>query len=222
MLSSFTNTAAILALASLVTAAPHLSLPAQLQLADTAIEKYPLLTKDKDFVFDFNNAPFPLANRKSFPALIGSDLAIAIAEIPACSMASLHIHPRSAEIFAVLSGRIYTEMIPESGVIVDPKTDPKPRVVRTELTAKQTTIFPMGSFHAQVNPDCTPALTIAAFSSDDPGAALVVPQTLIISDEFVTSSFGGGLSAEELARFRAAVPQGAIFEVEACKKRCGL
>ena len=138
-------------------------------------------------------------------------------------MASLHIHPRSAEIFVVLQGRVLTEMIPEGGVL--DTTDPdnvKPRVIRTELTANQTTIFPQGSFHAQMNPDCTPAFAVAAFASDDPGAALVVPQAFEQSDEFVLNSFGGALSAEDLARFRAAVPQGAFFDVEACRRRCGL
>lgn len=134
-------------------------------------------------------------------------------------MASLHIHPRSAEIFVVLEGRIYTEMIPEGGVL---DGDNKPRVIRTELRANQTTVFPQGSFHAQMNPDCSPALTVAAFASDDPGAALVVPQLFTQTDEFVVNSFGGSISAEELAGFRDAIPKGAFFEVEECRKRCGL
>jgi oxalate decarboxylase/phosphoglucose isomerase-like protein (cupin superfamily) len=188
-----------------------------------------------------------MANRKTFPALVGTDIALAITAIEGkyptkgktplspgtlstnqphktgCSMASLHIHSRSAEIFVVLQGRVLTEMIPEGGVL--DTTDPdnvKPRVIRTELTANQTTIFPQGSFHAQMNPDCTPAFAVAAFASDDPGAALVVPQAFEQSDEFVLNSFGGRLSAEDLARFRAAVPQGAFFDVEACRKKCGL
>ncbi|AEO54554.1 hypothetical protein MYCTH_2297239 [Thermothelomyces thermophilus ATCC 42464] len=134
-------------------------------------------------------------------------------------MASLHIHPRSAEIFVVLSGRVVTEMIPEAGVL---GADGRPRTIRTELAANQTTIFPQGSFHAQYNPDCAPALAVAAFSSDDPGAALVVPQAFEQTDDFVVNSFGGVISAADLARFRAAIPQGAIFDVEACRKKCGL
>jgi hypothetical protein len=113
---------------------------------------------------------------------------------------------------------VLTETVPEAGV----------RAIRTELTANQTTVFPQGAFHAQMNPDCTPALTLAAFSSDDPGAALVVPQVLVggLSDGFVVELFGGagasGLGEEELERLRKAVPQGVIFEVAACRERCGL
>ncbi|KAL2175522.1 RmlC-like cupin domain-containing protein [Thermothelomyces heterothallicus CBS 202.75] len=134
-------------------------------------------------------------------------------------MASIHIHPRSAEVFAVLSGRVVTEMIPEAGVL---GADGRPRTVRTELAANQTTVFPQGSFHAQYNPDCAPALAVAAFGSDDPGAALVVPQAFEQTDDFLVNSFGGAISAGDLARFRAAIPQGAIFDVEACRKKCGL
>ncbi|KAH6854777.1 RmlC-like cupin domain-containing protein [Chaetomium sp. MPI-CAGE-AT-0009] len=188
-------------------------------LYPSAVDRYQILTKDDDFLFDFNTAPFPMANRKTFPALVGTDIALAITAIEGCSMASLHIHPRSAEIFVVLAGRVITQMIPEGGVT---DGEGRPRLIRTELTANMTTIFPQGSFHAQMNPECTPALAVAAFASDDPGAALVVPQAFQQSDEFVVNSFGGALSAEDLARFRAAIPQGPFFDVEACRKRCGL
>src|SRR5690349_19694812 len=134
-------------------------------------------------------------------------------------MASLHIHPRSAEIFVVLSGRVITEMIPESGVL---DANNKPRVIRTELTANQTTIFPQGSFHAQMNPDCTSAFTVAAFASDDAGASLILPQVFTQTDDFVINSFGGAISAQDLARFKSAIPQGPFFEVEECRKRCGM
>lgn len=134
-------------------------------------------------------------------------------------MASLHIHPRSAEIFVVLSGKVVTEMIPEGGVL---DATNKPRTMRTELSANQTTIFPQGSFHAQSNPNCAPAFAVAAFSSDDPGAALVVPQAFEQTDDFVLNSFGGAISAADLAKFRAAIPQGAFFDVAACRKKCGL
>jgi hypothetical protein len=40
-------------------------------------DKYALLPKDGDFVFDFNKAQFPMANRKTFPALVGTGVALA-------------------------------------------------------------------------------------------------------------------------------------------------
>ncbi|GAB1311484.1 hypothetical protein MFIFM68171_01694 [Madurella fahalii] len=220
MLSKFiASSAAMVALSSLVTAAPQLSIPAQLQLADSVADRYQILPNNEDFVFDFNTATVPIASRKNFHALVGTGLSVTVGRAEGCSMAALHIHPRSAEIFVVLEGRMYTEMIPEGGVV---DADGKPRVIRTELRANQTTIFPQGSFHAQVNPDCTPALAVAAFASDDPGAALVVPQVFTQTDDFVLSSFGDAISPEELARFREAIPKGAILEAAECRKRCGL
>ncbi|KAL2169407.1 hypothetical protein VTG60DRAFT_6036 [Thermothelomyces hinnuleus] len=68
-------------LMSLMSTATALSIPAQLQLADTAVDRYQILPNDEDFVFDFNKATFPMANRKTFPALVGTNLALAIAEI---------------------------------------------------------------------------------------------------------------------------------------------
>jgi oxalate decarboxylase/phosphoglucose isomerase-like protein (cupin superfamily) len=134
-------------------------------------------------------------------------------------MAALHIHPRSAELFAVLSGRVYTEMITETGVV---DANGHPRLIRTELGPKQMTVFPQGSFHAQMNPDCTPALAIAAFTSDDPGAALILPQAFAETDDFVLNAFGGAIQKEDLAKLRELMPKGALFEVDECKKRCGL
>lgn len=136
-------------------------------------------------------------------------------------MAALHIHPRSAETFVVLSGRVYAEMITETGVVDDKGN---PRVVRNELKANQMTVFPQGSFHAQMNPDCTPAVALAVFSSDDPGAALIIPQALAPNqaDEAVLSAFGNAISKDELDKIRAALPKGAFFEIEECKKRCGM
>lgn len=134
-------------------------------------------------------------------------------------MASLHIHPRSAELFAVLTGRVYTEMVPEAGVL---DIDGNPRVIRTELGPKKITVFPMGSFHTQMNPDCEPALTVASFASEDPGAGLVAPQAFALSDEFVGSSFGQAIAGEDIDSVRGAIPPGPLFEVKSCLSKCGI
>ncbi|KAK3693257.1 RmlC-like cupin domain-containing protein [Podospora appendiculata] len=222
--------AANLGLSSLTLAAPYsmtnqstptsaLSLTAQLQLADTALDRYRLLT-DRDFVFSYNESTTGLATRKSFPALVSTGASMAIAEFGPCAMASLHIHPRAAELFLVIFGQITTEMTLESGA-VDPATG-RPRVVRTVLGPRQMTVFPQGAFHTQINTGCTPALTVAAFAAEDAGASLVVPQTLGLGDEFVMPSFGGVVKGEDVKRLRGKVPQTAIFAVEECLGRCGM
>lgn len=215
---------------------------------DSEIDRYSILNKDSDFVFDFKTAPFPLANRKFWPALEGTGLAFAPAVFPgnylntqrrsrvtlhhcynlcshgltlrtACSIAALHIHPRAAELFYVVSGKVQTRMVPESGVVVVPTTN-KPRVIKNTLSAKQTTIFPQGAFHMQMNAECEDADVVVAFSSDDPGASLILPGAFELDDELLLKSLGGALNKGDLKRIRAVLPQGALFEVEECKKRC--
>lgn len=134
-------------------------------------------------------------------------------------MASLHIHPRAAELFVVISGRVHTEMVPEAGVVNANGTQ---RVVRTELGPNMMTVFPKGSFHTQMNPDCKPALIVASFPSEDPGVGLVAPQTFALNDDAVAATFGQSIAGEDIDRVRKAIPQGAIFKVEQCLKKCGI
>ncbi|KAM7194565.1 RmlC-like cupin domain containing protein [Naviculisporaceae sp. PSN 640] len=197
---------------------PQLSITAQLKLADTTIDRYSILDKDTDFVYDFNKGPSPLANRKVFPALEGTGLALAPATVPPCTIAALHIHPRAAEIFYVVSGKLQTRMIPESGAI-DLVTK-KQRVVKTVLTSNQTTIFPQGSFHMQMNAECQPATVVVAFSSDDPGASLIIPGLFELDDGLLLDSFGGSLTKADLGEIRRVLETDPIFQVDECKKKC--
>lgn len=49
----------------------------------SAAERYQLLPKDEDFVFDFNkNAELPLANHKNFPALVGTGASFSVSQLP--------------------------------------------------------------------------------------------------------------------------------------------
>jgi hypothetical protein len=49
----------------------------------SAVDRYALLPKDEDFVFDFSkNAALPLAGRKSFPALVGTGLSFSLSQLP--------------------------------------------------------------------------------------------------------------------------------------------
>ncbi|KAI1868892.1 hypothetical protein JX265_006871 [Neoarthrinium moseri] len=209
-------------------AAPHrrdnsstqgLSLTAQLQLADTAIQRYSLLADDKDFVYSFGDDKARLADRQTFPPLVGTGGAMAVGDLPACSMTFVHLHPRSAELFTVISGRILTEMVPETGVL---DASGKQRVIRTELGPKQMTVFPMGSFHTQLNPDCEPASAVAAFTSEDMGASAIASQLFSLSDSVVENTFGQSIAGEDIDKVRNAIPKTVAFKVEECLAKCGL
>jgi hypothetical protein len=70
-------------------ASTGLSLTAQLTLADTAVDRFNLLKENKDFVFDFNvpqanpgkGGELIAANRKTFPALVGTGAGMAVGRV---------------------------------------------------------------------------------------------------------------------------------------------
>ncbi|GES65441.1 spherulin [Aspergillus terreus] len=219
---------AMLALALPATAAPRpmtndstpgLSLTAQLRLADTAIERYQLLPNDGDFIFNFTTNELPVATSQNFPALVGTGISFSISQLPACSMSFLHLHPRATELFAITSGRVLSEMVPETGVV---DADGKQRVVRAELGPGMLTVYPAGSFHTQVNPDCEPAHFAAAFTSDEFALGLVAQQTFALSDGVIAATFGQSISGEDIEKVREAIPADMLIKVEECLVKCGM
>lgn len=203
-----------------------------------AVQRYSLLPNDKNFTYSFEHSEALFANRQTFPALVGTGGSMAIAEFPrmqcachqltiiyvancppACSIGFLHLHPRAAELFVVVSGHVHTEMVPEAGVV---DASGKQRVIRTELGPKQMTFFPMGSFHTQVNPECEPAMAVASFPSEDSGASAVVGQTFALSDNIIESAFGQSIQGQDIDKVRHALPQGMVTKVESCLAKCGL
>ncbi|GFF57483.1 spherulin-1A [Aspergillus udagawae] len=198
--------------------ASELSLTAQLRLADTAIERYKLLPKDEDFVFNFAGTSFPVATSQNFPALVGTGVSFSISQLPACSMSFLHLHPRATELFAITSGRVLSEMVPEAGVL---DSEGHQRVIRAELGPGMVTIFPAGSFHTQVNPDCEPANFTAAFTSDEFAVGLVAAQTFSLSDDVIAATFGETIAGEDIEKVRHAIPAAMAIKVEECLTKCG-
>ena len=133
-------------------------------------------------------------------------------------MVATHLHPRSAELFAVVTGRVYTESVPEAGVV---DSEGNPRVIRSELGPLQMTVFHQGAFHTQMNPDCKPALAVASFASEDPGAAVIAPQLFALSDDVVVNGFGGAIKAEDVDKIREAIPPGLQIMLDECRAKCG-
>ncbi|GKZ25970.1 hypothetical protein AbraIFM66951_002082 [Aspergillus brasiliensis] len=232
MFFSFTlyfDIAIVLALALQATAVPHpiakrsnsdLSLTAQLRLADTAVERYKLLPNDSDFVFYFTgNEELPVATSQNWPALVGVGAAISMSQLPACSMTFLHLHPRATELFALNSGHILSEMVPQGGVMNSNNTQ---RVIRTDLGPGQVTIYPAGSFHTQVNPDCEPANFTAAFTSDEFAVSLVAEQLFSFSDGIIARTFGQSISGEDIEKVRNAIPSDMAIKMDECLPKCGM
>lgn len=140
-------------------------------------------------------------------------------DFPACGMNTLHVHPRSAELQIVTSGRLITEMVPENGVLDE---NDKRRVIRTELGPNMMTPFYIGSVHTQFNPDCEPATFVAAFPSEDFGTGQVADETFALSDNIVAATFGQSIAGEDIDRVRGAIPKSIALGVEECLNKCGI
>lgn len=133
-------------------------------------------------------------------------------------MTFVHLHPRATEVFAITSGRIHSEMVPEGGV-VDSKGNQ--RVIRAEIGPGMLTIYPAGSFHTQVNPGCEAANFTAAFNSEDTGISLVADQTFSFSDDIIAATFGQSIAGEDIDKVRHAIPKDMLIMVEECLTKCG-
>lgn len=229
------NTSA--AIKTTATAAPAaantgLSLTAQLFIADTAVDRFALLPDNKDFVFDFNNATLKgkggkggdliAANRKTFPALVGTGAGMAVGFLGPCGFNTPHVHPRSVELQIVVEGRIMTEMVPENGVFNNNKAADGIRVINNTINAFQMQPFYQGSIHTQFNPDCTNATFVAAFTSEDFGAGQAADELFALSDDVVSAAFGQAINGADVDKFRAAIPANIALGVEQCLIQCGI
>ena len=133
-------------------------------------------------------------------------------------MNTIHVHPRSAEIQVVTQGKLTTEMVPENGV----NKDGKRRVIKTELSPYQMTVFPQGSVHTQFNPTCYDAIFVASFASEDFGAGQIADETFAFSDDVLSATFGQIVDGAEIDKVRAAIPASIAQGVEQCLKACNI
>lgn len=215
--------AAALAMAATVVSAPtnqtspgtELSKAARLRMADSFVERYSILADDKDFVFDLSQNNYQsIANRQTFPAMVGTGTSIAAVQFPGCSISKLHIHPRAAEMLVVLSGRLVTETIPELGA--------GGRVIRNELGPHALTVFDQGALHTQINPDCGPVSALTVFSHEDGGFGFVADQAFALPDDVLATQLGDAIAGADIDRIRAALPPGVAARIDACVAKCNI
>lgn len=109
-------------------------------------------------------------------------------------------------------------MVPEVGVL---DSEGKQRVIHAELGPGMMTVFPAGSFHTQVNPDCEPANFTAALTAEDFGIGLVAAQTFAFSDDVIAGTFGKSVAGEDIEKVRDAIPGDVVIKVEECLAKCG-
>jgi hypothetical protein len=209
-----------------------LSLTQQLYLADTAVDRFAILTDNSQFVFDFGNPALKgkggkggdliAANRKTFPPLVGTGSAMAVGFLGPCGFNTPHLHLRGTELQIVTAGRLVTEMITENGVFNNNAATDGRRVISNTVTANQMTPFYQGSVHTQFNPDCTTATFVASFNSEDPGTGQVAEELFAMSADVVSAAFGQAVDGADVAKFKGAIPASIANGVEMCLKQCGI
>ncbi|KAH8821559.1 RmlC-like cupin domain-containing protein, partial [Xylogone sp. PMI_703] len=208
-----------------------LSLTQQLFIADTAADRFALLPDDEQFVFKFNNpsllgkggdgGDLVAANRKTFPALVGSGSGMAVGFLGPCGFNTPHVHPRGTELQIVVEGRIVTEMLPENGVFNDNDATKGRRVIKNLLNPFDMTPFYQGSVHTQFNPDCTPTTFVASFNNEDFGTGQVPDELFAFDADVVSAAFGQAIDGADVEKFKSMIPTSIALGVESCLAQCG-
>jgi hypothetical protein len=195
---------------------------AELLTASTVVNRIKLLS-DTDFIFDFAN-PTPesvsatgedgqtvTARRDTFPALIGSGIAMTIAHLGPCGINTPHIHPRAAELNYIVNGSVQAGMLAENGA----------RFVMNTVNAGQATLFPRGAIHFEVNLGCEPVMFVAAFPDEDPGTTQLADNLFKLPKNIVQATLGG-LDEAEVESLMNGIPHNVAFGVDECLQRCGI
>lgn len=192
-------------------------------LAPDAVDRIALLS-DADFVFDFNTATTGIvqgngghtvkADRKGFPALIGTGASMTLGFLGPCGFNTPHVHNRATELNIVVQGRLQASSTLENGA----------RHISQDLSLYQMTVFPQGATHTEWNPDCTPAVFVAAFPSEDPGVQQIAQTFFGFEDDVITAALGGDITVagEDLDSFKGLIPANVALGVESCLAKCNI
>jgi oxalate decarboxylase/phosphoglucose isomerase-like protein (cupin superfamily) len=154
------------------------------------------------------------ADRETFPALIGSHASMTLGFIGPCGFNTPHVHPRAAELNIVVQGRLMGSVTAENGA----------RHMQHTLNQYQMTVFPQGALHTEWNPDCEPAVFVAAFPSEDPGVQQAAQTFFGFEDDVIQAALGGdgSVNGQDLDKFKALIPPNVALGVESCLKKCNI
>ncbi|KFA62763.1 hypothetical protein S40285_05039 [Stachybotrys chlorohalonatus IBT 40285] len=172
-----------------------------------------------------------LSGVDQFPALVGTNVGMAIGWVNPCGLNTPHLHPRANEFLTVVQGSLVGGLILEenpnsAGNVngVDP-TGPI-RQVNATLTNFRGMLFPQGQVHFQFNPTCEPAVFAAAFDNLDPGRTQIARNFFsAMPDEVIIAAAGGNtelLDASRINHLREIIPAAFAEQMEGCARRCGI
>ena len=136
--------------------------------------KNPNLTVAVDFFFHGLNIPgntenlvgsnVTLVNVDRLPGVNTLGISIARIDYAPYGENPPHTHPRATEILTVLEGTLYVGFV---------TSNPENRLISKVLNKGDVFVFPFGLIHFQFNIGHTPAVAIAALSSQNPGVITI-------------------------------------------------
>ena len=129
-----------------------------------------------------------------------------------CGINLPHTHPRATEINFVVSGSFEVGFFQENGA----------RFIMNTVNTGQASIFPQGSIHFQQNLNCTPAIFVAGFNSEDPGVLTVANSFYGSLPANVVGASLGGLNITTVESMKAMLPKNPSLGIEECRRRYGL
>jgi oxalate decarboxylase/phosphoglucose isomerase-like protein (cupin superfamily) len=144
--------------------------------------------------------------------LIGHGVAMTVGFIGPCGINLPHTHPRATEINYIVSGTFEAGFFQENGA----------RFIMNTLVAGQATVFPQGAIHFEQNLNCTPAMFVAAFNSDDPGVLTVANSFYGGLPANIVGASLGGLNITTVDSMKAMLPVNPALGIQECRQRCGL
>ena len=193
-----------------------------------------------NYTFQFvNNTVLPptggtiaLSTVNNFPALIGTNVAMAIGFVNPCGLNTPHSHPRASEFLTVVQGKLVAGLVLENegagGAGNLNGTDPVGPIamVNATLSNYQGFLFPQGETHFQFNPTCEPAVFAAAFDNLDPGRTQIATNFFSeFPDDVLLAATGNNLELLDAARIdqlRDKIPQAFAELIGSCAKKCGI
>jgi len=171
--------------------------------------KNPKLVVPGDFFLAGLDKPASTTNKVGFNVTLVSAAALPGLNTLGISIARLdyapnglnppHTHPRATEILTVVEGSLYVGFV---------TSNPDNKLFIKTLNKGDVFVFPQGLIHFQFNVGGTPAVAIAALSSQNPGVITIASATFgskpPISDDVLTKAFqvDGEIVEELKAQFR--------------------
>jgi len=91
------------------------------------------------------------------------------------------------------------------------------------LDQYKMTVFPQGAAHVEFNPDCTDAVFVAGFASEDPGVEQLAKTLFSLDPAVVQADLGvEAINGADIAAFKDRIPDNVALGVQQCLDKCNM